>query len=337
MDCPLEDETSPNPARDGPNIQKSLNLESSMDLIPRGLLESPRMMIRATERGEPSKKKQMKPQSIQGLQKKIAKDITSMKFSSKLIGTLGHTTNLANASHNAQVLERHFDPPDDPITLLQTNPRQDREIRGMVEAMEPQNYNETVKAIFDEARKAGDAREAERTMELSQPEANHNQTTHQPVDILPGVAEFFEKVQKKTGGAKVTRGSSKIKTQKATKPKTPRIEPIEDICLPCLNGNSGDQDEEWGLAREELCRISRDMYKNLPKFKKNLFSIPANKQGKRFLQKYTQTLQWADEEDGNQHFAWACNIILPVICLQVSDPKRKMRHHAKTLEDFFQF
>ena len=40
-----------------------------------------------------------------------------------------------------------------------------------------------------------------------------------------------------------------------------------------------------------------------------------------------------DEEDGNQHFAWACNIILPVICLQVADPKGKMRHHTKKLEE----
>ena len=70
-----------------------------------------------------------------------------------------------------------------------------------------------------------------------------------------------------------------------------------------------------------------------PWIKKNLFSIPANKQGKRFLQKYVQTLQWADEEDGKQHFAWACNIILPVICLQVSDPKGKMRQHTKVLEE----
>ena len=99
--------------------------------------------------------------------------------------------------------------------------------------MEPQNYTETVKAIFDEARKAGDAREAERNMELSQPEANDNQTTHQQGDILPGVTEFFEKAQKKTGGAKAPNYSSKNKKQKATKPKPQRIEPIEDICQPC--------------------------------------------------------------------------------------------------------
>ena len=133
--------------------------------------------------------------------------------------------------------------------------------------------------------------------------------------------------------AKAPRNSTKIKKQKALKSKPQRIEPIEDLCQPCLNGNNYGQEEECGLPREELCRISRETYNNHLEFKKNLFSIPANKQGKRFLQKYAQTLQWVDEEDGNQHFAWACNIILPVICLQVSDPKGKMRHHTKILEE----
>ena len=41
------------------------------------------------------------------------------------------------------------------------------------------NYQETLKAIFDEARKAGDAREAERNADMSQPEENDNQTTHE--------------------------------------------------------------------------------------------------------------------------------------------------------------
>ena len=110
--------------------------------------------------------------------------------------------------------------------------------------MEPQNYTETVKAIFDETRNAGDAREAERNMELCQPEANDNQTTHQLGEMLPGVTKFFEKAQKKTGGAKAPNYSTKIKKQKATKPKPQRIEPIEDLCEPCLNGNNGEQNEE---------------------------------------------------------------------------------------------
>ena len=223
-------------------------VNSIMGLLPRGLLESPRMMIRATEKGEPSKKKQMKPQNIQGLQKKIVKEVTSMKFTEKVISVLEPATNRAKAGNCSQLLEPHVAPPSDPRMLLQTNQRQN--IKGRVEALEPQNYTETVKAIFDEARRAGDAREAERNMELPQPEANDNQTTHQLGEMLPGVTKFFNKAQKNTGGAKAPRNSTKIKKQKAPKPKPQRIEPIDDLCQPCLNGNNDGQEEEWGLPRK---------------------------------------------------------------------------------------
>ncbi len=55
-------------------------------------------------------------------------------------------------------------------------------------------------------------------MELSQPEANDNQITYQPGDILPGVTEFFQTAQKKTVGAKAHKNFSKTKKQKAKNP-----------------------------------------------------------------------------------------------------------------------
>ena len=189
-------------------------------------MDSPRVIIRAEQKGEPVKNNQGKPLNIQGLQKKIVKEVTSMKFTEKVISVLEPATNRAKAGNCSQLLEPHVAPPSDPRMLLQTNRRQDKEIKGRVEALESKNYTETVKAIFDEARRAGDAREAEINMELPQPQVNDNQTTHQLGEMLPGVTKFFEKAQKKTGGAKATNYSSKNKKQKATKPKPMRIEPI---------------------------------------------------------------------------------------------------------------
>ena len=98
--------------------------------------------------------------------------------------------------------------------------------------------------------------------------------------MLPGVTNFFEAAQKKTGGTKAPKYSNRIKKQRATKPKPQRIEPIEDICEPCLNGNNYGQEEVWGLPREELCRISRDFYKHLPEFKKKPLFYPCQQTGK---------------------------------------------------------
>lgn len=41
----------------------------------------------------------------------------------------------------------------------------------------------------------------------------------------------------------------------------------------------------------------------------------------------------AIEEDETQRLARACNIVIPVICLQISDPKGKMRHNSKSAEE----
>ena len=70
---------------------KSSNLESSMDLLPRGLLESPRIMIRAAEKGEPSKKELVKPQNILGLQKKIVNSFRHLcEIQPAPLGASGH-------------------------------------------------------------------------------------------------------------------------------------------------------------------------------------------------------------------------------------------------------
>ena len=64
---------------------------------------------------------------------------------------------------------------------------------------------------FDEARRTGDARKDERNMDMSQPEENENQTTHELGEMLPGVNNFFNKVLKSTRGAKAPKNSSKTK------------------------------------------------------------------------------------------------------------------------------
>ena len=58
------------------------------------------------------------------------------------------------------------------------------------------------------------------------------------------------------------------------KPKPQRIQAIKTPRQTCLNGKSDAQDEEWCLPRDELRRVSREMYKCIPTFKKNLFFIP---------------------------------------------------------------
>ena len=131
----------------------------SMGFLPRGLLESPRTLIRTTEKGEPSKKELVKPQNILGLQKKIVKEVNSMKFAEKVISVLEPAPNRTKAGNCSQLSKPYVAPPSDPRMLLQTNPMP-KDIKGMVEAMEPQNYTETVNAILDKARKAGNAREA---------------------------------------------------------------------------------------------------------------------------------------------------------------------------------
>ena len=69
-----------------------------------------------------------------------------------------------------------------------------------------------------------------------------------------------------------------------------------------------------------ICRVSQEMYKRLPKFNKNSFPIPANKQGKRFLSKYVFALLWANYGDETQPFAGTCNTIFLAICLEISNP-----------------
>ena len=87
------------------------HVNSIMGLLPRGLLDSPRMMIRAEEKEEPVKNNQGKPLNIQGLQKKIVKEVTSMKFSEKVISVLEPATNRAKAGNCSQLLEPHVAPP----------------------------------------------------------------------------------------------------------------------------------------------------------------------------------------------------------------------------------
>ena len=70
-----------------------------------------------------------------------------MKFAQKVISVLEPATNRAKAGNGSQLLEPHVALPSDPRILLQTNRMQD--IKGRVEALSPQNYTETVKAIFD--------------------------------------------------------------------------------------------------------------------------------------------------------------------------------------------
>ena len=101
----------------------------SMGLLPRGLLESPRTLIRATEKGEPSKKELVKPLNIQGLQTKMVKEVNSMKFTEKVISVLEPATNRAKAGNFSQLMEPHAAPPSDPRMLLQTNRRQDKKIQ----------------------------------------------------------------------------------------------------------------------------------------------------------------------------------------------------------------
>ena len=69
-----------------------------------------------------------------------------MEISEKLIGTLEPTTNRAKARYCSQLLDPHGTPlePAAPMMLLQPNRRQAREIKGMVEALEPQIHSETV-------------------------------------------------------------------------------------------------------------------------------------------------------------------------------------------------
>ena len=67
--------------------------------------------------------------------------------------------------------------PPDPMSLLQSNLRQGGNINQKPQALDPENYPEPMKAIFNEDRRAGGAKEAEQNMDISLPEDNDIERT----------------------------------------------------------------------------------------------------------------------------------------------------------------
>ena len=88
-----------------------------------------------------------------------------------------------------------------------------------------------------------------------------------------------------------------------------------------------------GLDSKEFCRIIKDFYPKMATFKKNLFSIPGNKAGKIFLERYIESLEWYLEEGPKKHISWWWNSILPCLCLQIKDNKAKARINTCILKE----
>ena len=88
-----------------------------------------------------------------------------MKFTEKVISVLEPATNRAKAGNCSQVWNPMLlHPPIQGCYYKPTEGKTRRKKEGS-RLWHNQNYTETVKAIFDEARRAGDVREAEINME----------------------------------------------------------------------------------------------------------------------------------------------------------------------------
>ena len=88
----------------------------------------------------------------------------------------------------------------------------------------------------------------------------------------------------------------------------------------------------WGLEIRELCHQLTQAYEKVVNFKKNRFTIPANKVGKQFLAFMAQSLEWAAKEDIEEHLSWFANVILAPICLQMKDKKSTAKQKTEQLK-----
>lgn len=102
----------------------------------------------------------------------------------------------------------------------------------------------------------------------------------------------------------------------------------EYTCLECKD----NKELIWGLETREVCKLVKEAYEKMVDFKRNTFTIPANKAGKNLLELYAETLRWAGSDGKEGHFGFHANTILMAICLQITDKKATMRQRTEQLK-----
>lgn len=87
-----------------------------------------------------------------------------------------------------------------------------------------------------------------------------------------------------------------------------------------------------GTNVTEFSRQIVDSYEKIVRFRKNIFYLPGNKTGQRFLELFIETIKWANGENESETIASKTNMVLIATCLQVIDRKASRKHNTVVLK-----
>ena len=82
---------------------------------------------------------------------------------------------------------------------------------------------------------------------------------------------------------------------------------------------------------KSACRELNKAYNKVAKFQRNLFMIPAGKNGRGLVSIISKAIGWFSENDTRKHISWKAAIVIPALLLQQPRFKTGAKENAEIL------
>ena len=140
-----------------------------------------------------------------------------------------------------------------------------------------------------------------------------------------------EPVTPKTSKARVFKIAKRTKARMQTGRGEPAQAPNDVECEECRDNKNRKQEDVVGMDLKAACIELNKAYNIVANFKRNLFMIPAGKNGRRLVSKISEAIGWFSENDARKHISWKAAIVIPALLLQQPRFKTSAKENAEIL------
>ena len=113
-----------------------------------------------------------------------------------------------------------------------------------------------------------------------------------------------------------------------------RAQPALEVFLPKFDETTSCIEKAaWGeLKGSQIAKVSNEMYKNVVKWRKNLFKVPTGKVGQMFIEEVSKTITLFTSGSHLESVALTLVMIMFPLLLQKPSQSSKAKDHVKFLE-----